>query len=127
MSAAHLYRCFDADGRLLYVGCTVNLRHRFDAHRRESWWTGMVARVRAEVYPESEARRRELYAIRSEGPRFNIAGRWALRFSWTESEYADYLLACEKALAKGNSTAARKHVAAIRAEMAERFPQYQSA
>jgi predicted GIY-YIG superfamily endonuclease len=31
-----LYRFFDADGGLLYIGVSVNVWHRFTEHRRKS-------------------------------------------------------------------------------------------
>lgn len=70
-----LYRLFDRDGRLLYIGITVNPPSRFAQHAEDkAWW--------AEVDPESvsvvwfdtraEAEKLELLAVRDERPLHNV-------------------------------------------------------
>jgi len=49
-----LYRCFDADDRLLYVGVTTNPNVRMDLHRRTGrspWWVD-VERVEHTIYAD---------------------------------------------------------------------------
>lgn len=41
-----VYRCFDADGVLLYIGCTVHPEQRRVEHRRSSPWFAQLASVK---------------------------------------------------------------------------------
>lgn len=69
-----VYRFYDADDRLLYVGMTWNLPNRIAQHRRTEWFK--KERVRTEVVrvgPEREARRLEREAIRTESPKYNVS------------------------------------------------------
>ncbi|MFB7359576.1 GIY-YIG nuclease family protein [Streptomyces gardneri] len=69
-----LYRFFDADGRLLYVGITKDLQTRFATHARTkhgSWWP-LVARRTVEWFSDRPtASRAEICAIKSEDPAYN--------------------------------------------------------
>lgn len=47
-----LYRLFDEDGQLLYVGRTNDLRRRFDRHSRAQTWWPTVARSEVETFPD---------------------------------------------------------------------------
>lgn len=69
-----LYRMFDADGSLLYVGITVHVGGRFDHHRRNKpWWTD-VARIELQHFPDrGSVEDAERDAVVSERPRYNIA------------------------------------------------------
>ena len=88
----HVYRCFDADGRLIYVGSTANLFGRLEQHRATSWWAPQVDRVQASVYLNGvEARAIERKAIREEQPRWNKAGRWPGRHGWTRDQWDDWM------------------------------------
>lgn len=96
MTAAYVYRCFDTDGRLVYVGLTEQLFQRLDTHYRYTWWAPQVARVRATVYPNRErARRVERTAILEERPRWNVSGVQSAvcRDSWAPENYHDYVFA----------------------------------
>lgn len=67
-----LYRAFDSDGELLYVGATVNPGHRFQTHSGRDWWLE-VASITLERFAEWEdlaAAERE--AIIREGPKYNV-------------------------------------------------------
>lgn len=67
-----LYRMYDADGALLYVGITNNMRRRWIAHKRDKWWIDEVDDVVTEHYESRhEASIAEQKAIRSERPRHN--------------------------------------------------------
>jgi hypothetical protein len=73
-----VYRCYDAQGDLLYVGSTTNgASTRLAAHRKAAWWPLMdPTRTRIEQFDhELQARAAELRAIRAEHPRFNVYGR----------------------------------------------------
>lgn len=67
-----VYRCFDADDHLLYIGMTCMPTERMRQHRRTSPWFQQVARVDLETYPSrGAAKDAEREAIRSERPRHN--------------------------------------------------------
>jgi predicted GIY-YIG superfamily endonuclease len=68
-----LYRCYDADGELLYVGITSNPRVRMNSHRAHAqWWESCVRRT-MEWYPSRpEALAAERKAISDENPRHNV-------------------------------------------------------
>jgi len=70
-----LYRFYDADGRLLYVGISNNPESRWKGHRYSiKRWPALVAR-RADEWFDSrtEAEAAEVAAIKDEKPRFNGA------------------------------------------------------
>jgi DNA-binding transcriptional regulator YhcF (GntR family)/predicted GIY-YIG superfamily endonuclease len=67
-----LYRLYDADDRLLYVGITSNPNERFGHHAATKAWWPEVARRDIEwrdTRPEAEAA--EIEAIRAEAPLYN--------------------------------------------------------
>lgn len=62
-----VYRAFDADDRLLYVGCTNNIDKRIAAHRwGADWWPDMTRLALAGPYNYETAREIEYAAIESE-------------------------------------------------------------
>lgn len=70
-----VYRLYDADDALLYVGMTYDPRNRRQGHKRKEWWPE-VARFRLTVYSDkATALRAESQAIRAEHPVHNIRGR----------------------------------------------------
>jgi len=70
-----LYRMFDANGQLLYVGITGKLLNRLDQHAEKRWFP-LVASITLEWFPkERDAREAERRAIAIEHPVYNIAGR----------------------------------------------------
>ena len=70
-----LYRYFDGEGRLLYVGITMSPRGRHRLHDLRSPHVKYATHISFEWYPDREtARAAELDAIRSEGPVFNREG-----------------------------------------------------
>lgn len=87
-----VYRCFDHDGRLIYVGCTTNLPNRLEQHRTASWWSPTVAKVTSRVYPDGPSgRAAERQAIRDEVPRWNKSGKWAGRSNWAREDWCDWI------------------------------------
>jgi predicted GIY-YIG superfamily endonuclease len=71
-----LYRLFNAAGRLLYIGITVDLKVRFATHAALKAWWPEVTRKTVALYAEREAAAEaELAAIKAENPLYNIAGR----------------------------------------------------
>lgn len=73
MSTHTLYRFFDADDQLLYVGRTINPGRRWRDHEKQKPWFDAVAKVTREVLPSAlllaEA---EQVAIETEHPLHNI-------------------------------------------------------
>lgn len=74
MSKPHvLYRMFNQDGELLYVGLTNNPKTRFSNHSLAKPWFGEVANITVQTFPTREALAAAEYeAIRDESPRYNI-------------------------------------------------------
>lgn len=69
-----LYRYFDSEGQLLYVGVTGDNTKRQSQHRRNSFWFGEVASATYEYFEtRDEALEAETNAIRRENPKHNIA------------------------------------------------------
>ncbi|MET9222403.1 GIY-YIG nuclease family protein [Streptomyces sp. NPDC003300] len=66
-----LYRLFDTEGRLLYVGITNMPNVRFDAHRMKAWWKQVARRELVWFDNRQEAGWAEVRAIRAERPMHN--------------------------------------------------------
>ncbi|HKY59233.1 MAG TPA: GIY-YIG nuclease family protein [Aeromicrobium sp.] len=78
----YVYRCFDADGFLIYIGCTANLKQRMKNHRssprRSSRWIKacMASHTVDGPFAGLDAgEAAERVAIRAEAPLFNIQER----------------------------------------------------
>lgn len=67
-----LYRCFDADDELLYVGISKDPKTRFEQHRDKPWWRDVTMRVVEWYDNRPAAEHAERKAIQSEGPRYNV-------------------------------------------------------
>src|SRR5688572_7566222 len=69
-----LYRFYDRDDRLLYVGISLSAAKRASEHRAEKAWWSDVARMEVEHLDvsRSEAEAIEKEAIRSEAPLYNV-------------------------------------------------------
>lgn len=73
-----VYRFFDADGSLLYVGMTEHPLVRFAAHRTKAPWWSRVDSTRTTVtwcYTRAAAEKAELKAIADEEPEYNVVGK----------------------------------------------------
>jgi hypothetical protein len=69
-----LYRFFDADDRLLYVGVSLEIAWRWKAHSASQPWWGSTARATMEHFPSrAAALAAERQAIFDERPLWNIA------------------------------------------------------
>lgn len=80
-----VYRHYDDEGRLLYVGCTVDPKTRLLGHQQNSWWFSQSVRVRQTVYPNKlHALRVEQETIAAERPIWNV--RHQDFSSWERSE-----------------------------------------
>jgi predicted GIY-YIG superfamily endonuclease len=68
-----LYRFFDAEDRLLYVGITVGIAARLAKHEVEKSWYSQIARIAVEHFPTRGAvLAAERAAIQAEKPLYNI-------------------------------------------------------
>lgn len=68
-----VYRYYDAADRLLYVGCTQDVKKRSVQHRYHSpWWKEAAKVTLAEFDCERDALAAEQDAIQRESPRFNV-------------------------------------------------------
>lgn len=68
----NLYRHFDAGGRLLYVGISVNALARLAGHKSNSEWFSQIATVTVEHFSRRrDAEKAERRAIREEKPEHN--------------------------------------------------------
>lgn len=67
-----LYRIFDADGALLYVGATTNPALRLDDHSRsQPWWPEVATITLQHCFDWDEMNTEEIRAIREENPKYN--------------------------------------------------------
>lgn len=70
----NLYRHYDVDGTLLYVGISLSAVKRLSEHMRASHWNKEIAKVEIATFPDKKsARQAELDAIAAEKPLFNVA------------------------------------------------------
>ncbi|MFD7554127.1 GIY-YIG nuclease family protein [Streptomyces sp. NPDC059835] len=111
-----LYRVFDSDDRLLYVGISNYPATRLDAHRRGAPWGSEMARHTLEEFPtRRQAAFAESEAINIERPLYNKQGR--------RLEPQSVTLARQETVEQGKSKA-RKELTRRRKELAaseERF------
>lgn len=68
-----LYRFYDSEGRLLYVGISLSAAQRAADHRREkSWWPDVARMDVVHLENRREAEDQERYAIVTERPIHNV-------------------------------------------------------
>ncbi len=74
-----LYRCFDAEWKLLYVGISLSAIGRLVEHRRQAkWFDRRIRHIEVEWFPTRVAALiAERTAIQTEAPEYNKAGRTA--------------------------------------------------
>lgn len=68
-----LYRFYDAQGSLLYIGITLNPSQRWATHSKDKPWWSDVANITIEQHPDrASVLAAERAAILAEGPRHNV-------------------------------------------------------
>lgn len=89
MAQTALYRHFDPDGRLLYVGMSLSPIARLRQHIDASSWAERIATVKVQWFAtREEAHEAERDAIRAEDPAHNLL-RYALKLETPEACEAD--------------------------------------
>lgn len=84
---AYVYRLYDADDVLLYVGCAYDVKVRVELHRYATYFGPRINRVEYVEYPDrATADVAELEAIQTLRPRWNSKGR-PPRSEWTSCDY----------------------------------------
>jgi predicted GIY-YIG superfamily endonuclease len=74
--ATYLYRHFDKDGQLLYVGISLSAMTRISQHRESSPWFDLINNITLEKFASRKAAlRAETDAIQIEKPLYNIQKR----------------------------------------------------
>jgi hypothetical protein len=69
----HLYRHFNAEGELLYVGISLSAINRLGQHKDNSHWFDSICRVDIQNFDtREEAVNAETLAIRDEKPKHNV-------------------------------------------------------
>ena len=72
--STHLYRHYNSQGKLLYIGVSLSAVARLSQHEMHSHWFTDIARVEVETYgTRKDALEAEAKAIKEERPAFNIA------------------------------------------------------
>lgn len=72
MKAYVLYRHYDRQGKLLYVGMTCDPSRRLEQYQRARWFSSLRAVSLEKCQSKEDALEREAKAIRLEHPRYNI-------------------------------------------------------
>lgn len=95
-----VYRLFNADDRLLYVGVTNKIGYRLTQHSRDKAWWQDVQRITVERHADRHsALLAETEAIRTERPMHNIANggtRYPIKWTTTVPEAErDWMTAAE--------------------------------
>jgi predicted GIY-YIG superfamily endonuclease len=69
---AYLYRHYQPNGDLLYVGVTLSVLNRSNAHVNEARWRNLICLIVIEPFAtREEALEAERVAIRNEYPKYN--------------------------------------------------------
>jgi predicted GIY-YIG superfamily endonuclease len=83
-----LYRLYDADDRLLYVGIGANPKKRWNGHKADKiWWSEVTRKTVTWFDSRAEARAVETEAIRTEKPMFDQSQRRDHQFYEEASAY----------------------------------------
>jgi excinuclease UvrABC nuclease subunit len=67
-----VYRLYDREGVLLYVGLSMNVRGRIEKHKRKPWWPQVMSMETVDYPNRESAKSAERSAIHHENPVYNI-------------------------------------------------------
>ncbi|MCT9092888.1 GIY-YIG nuclease family protein [Streptomyces sp. ASQP_92] len=108
-----LYRLYDVNDRLLYVGITANPKARWSAHSRDKHWWPEVARKAIEWFEtRKSAERIEKIEVEEERPRYNKV------FNGSERRMELHNEGVARAAAEARA------LAALEPDTGERFPPF---
>jgi len=114
-----VYRLFDENGALLYVGMSSDAEARIRAHRSTSVFGWRIRSTTVSDFPtRAAAAAAEREAIRDEAPLFNVVGRFGDRSAWTLEHYRAFL---QVASPRRSSNVVRRRIELIEAEARTRF------
>jgi predicted GIY-YIG superfamily endonuclease len=82
---AAVYRLWDAEGTLLYIGSAYDPDHRCKEHSKKPWWPEVARRTEEWFAHRGTAYREELKAIRAEKSKYNRMGAPSYRTPDTEA------------------------------------------
>jgi predicted GIY-YIG superfamily endonuclease len=118
----YVYRYYNADDDLLYVGCSKNPWQRYKTHRADSrLWIREVTRGRISVFPDKPtALAAERAAVETEHPRYNRKLRGD-RSAWTPEQYQNYAYGYLAASHYPESDWSSAHMVGVREEYACKF------
>ena len=69
----HLYRHFDKEGTLLYVGVSLSAVKRLGEHKQNARWFDLISRIEMEPFEtRKEVLEAERIAILTENPKYNL-------------------------------------------------------
>lgn len=71
-ASVYLYRHFDSEGRLLYIGIANNPKRRMYGHARAPWFETVARSTYQRLRNRAEAALAEVQAIRTEKPLWNV-------------------------------------------------------
>jgi predicted GIY-YIG superfamily endonuclease len=71
---AAVYRLWDAEGNLLYIGSAFDPEERCKSHRQKPWWSEVARRTEQWFSARGTAYAEEMKAIRAERPKHNQMG-----------------------------------------------------
>jgi predicted GIY-YIG superfamily endonuclease len=81
MAKTYVYRLWNAQKELLYVGISKSLMTRIDQHDKGKEWGAEIDEVTAKSYSSRDsARTAEIQAIKKENPKYNIQDRGPVNF-----------------------------------------------
>lgn len=82
--ATSVYRLFDAEGNLLYVGITNRGHHRLNQHAADKdWWQDVASATIEHHLNRQAAMAAETKAIREENPRYNLQQKMTRQKYWS--------------------------------------------
>jgi hypothetical protein len=121
-----LYRHYDEEGNLLYVGISLSAVHRLSEHKRDSGWFGRIAYVKIERFKTRKAALvAEQVAIITEAPLWNQQhNNGSLRREYDEQPYevaSDYRHALRSSLQEAPKADSKPYLTRKCVECGEEF------
>lgn len=113
-----VYRLFDAQGQLLYVGISRNPSAQWQEHLRQRWWWGNVASKVLDWHPTRKLAHAAMKtAIAEEVPLYNIAhtplhrqlSEWYRPNFLTDDEWSTWKLADTPRVRNARQPSVRQH------------------